>query len=116
MLSKLAAIDRFHLTKLARFLTLLRGTTEQDGTMLDRTIVLYGSGMNSGKGGEHSPRNLPLLVAGGGALGLRHGRHLAFDEAAPPPLSNLLLAIGRAAGGEVERFSDATGPLAELSG
>ncbi|MFM8578058.1 MAG: DUF1552 domain-containing protein [Planctomycetaceae bacterium] len=115
MLAKLATIDRFHLSKLARFLELLRGTVEEDGTMLDRTIVLYGSGMNSGKGGEHSPRNLPLLVAGGGRLGLRHGRHLAFGEDAPPPLSNLLLTLAQAAGGAVERFSDATGPLAELS-
>jgi hypothetical protein len=115
MLSRLAAIDRFHLARLARFLTLLGGTAEGDGTMLDRTVVLYGSGMNSGTGGEHSPRNLPLLVAGGGALGLRHGRHLAFEDS-PPPLSNLLLTLGRAAGGSVERFSDATGPLDEITG
>lgn len=116
MLAKLATIDRFHLARLARFLGLLRGTTEGDGTMLDRTIVLYGSGMNSGKGGDHSPKNLPLLVAGGGRLGLRHGRHLAFDESSAPPLSNLLLSLARAAGADVEGFSDATGPLAELTG
>lgn len=111
MLAKLAAIDRGFLEKLGRFLGLLRSTAEADGTMLDRTIVVYGSGMNSGKGGEHSPKNLPLLVAGGRRLGLKLGRHLAFDPGSHPPLANALLTVARQAGLGADRFADSTGTL-----
>lgn len=115
MLAKLAAIDRFHVSRLARFLDMLTATPEAEGTMLDRTAVLYGSGMNSGKGGEHSPKNLPLLVAGGSRLGLRHNQHLAFDESSHPPLANLLLTLAQATGCEQDRFADATGTLTGLT-
>lgn len=111
MLGKLAGIDRFHLTKLGRFLGLLKATREADGSMLDRTVVLYGSGMNSGTGGEHSPKNLPLLVAGGRRLGLKLGRHLAFDPERHPPLSNVLVTLAQRVGVEAEAFSDSTGTL-----
>ena len=116
MLAKLAAIDKAFLEKLGRFLGMLSKTSEADGSMLDRTVVVYGSGMNSGKGGEHSPKNLPLLVAGGKKLGFNLGRHLAFDEEKHPPLSNLLLSVARAVGCETETFSDATGTLDGLVG
>jgi hypothetical protein len=116
MLAKLAAIDKAFLEKLGRFLGMLSKTSEADGSMLDRTVVVYGSGMNSGKGGEHSPKNLPLLVAGGKKLGINLGRHLAFDEEKHPPLSNLLLSVAQAVGCETETFSDATGTLEGLVG
>lgn len=115
MLGKLAEIDRFHLSKLARFIGMLKGTAEGEGALLDHTAILYGSGMNSGAGGEHSPRNLPLLVAGGGKLGLRHGKHLAHDPGKGPPLANLLLTLAKAAGAPLTRFADSTGTLAGLA-
>jgi len=114
MLRKLAVIDRFHLSRLARFLDLLKKTTEADGTMLDRTIILYGSGMNSGRGGEHSPKNLPTLVAGGHKLGLKHGQHLAFDPDRHPPLANVLLTLAQCMGVRSDHFADATGTLTGL--
>lgn len=114
MLAKLAVIDKFHLSRLGRFLGMLRSTQEADGAMLDRTMVLYGSGMNSGKGGEHSPKNLPLLVAGGHKLGLSHGRHLAFDVDKHPPLANVLLTLVQKMGVEAEAFADSTGTLTGL--
>jgi hypothetical protein len=109
MLAKLATIDRFHLERLKRFLSFLKVTRETDGSMLDRTIVVFGSGMNSGEGGDHSPKNLPLLVAGGQKLGLRHNRHLHFEAEKNPPLSNLLLELAQRVGIESNQFSDATG-------
>ena len=115
MLAKLAVIDQFHLSRLGRFLTLLKSTAEADGNMLDRTIVLYGSGMNSGKGGEHSPKNLPTLVAGGGKLGLKHGQHLAFDPDKHPPLSNVLLTVTQKMGVPTEKFADSTSSLSGLT-
>jgi len=114
MLSKLAAIDRFHLGRLGRFMELLKSTTEADSQMLDRTMILFGSGMNSGKGGEHSPKNLPTLVAGGRKLGLKHGQHLAFDPDKHPPLANVLLTFAQKMGVETDRFADATGTLTGL--
>ena len=115
MLTKLAAIDRFHLSRLARFMTLLKSTAEGDSHMLDRTVMLYGSGMNSGKGGEHSPKNLPLLVAGGKKLGLKLGRHLAHDPDKHPPQANVLLTVAQKMGVETAKFADATGSLTGLT-
>lgn len=114
MLEKLAAIDRFHVARLTRFLDLLAQTREGEARMLDSTMVLYGSGMNSGEGGEHSPKDLPLLVAGGKGLGLKHAGHIAFNNDHHSPLSNLLLTLAQKAGFESEKFSDATGTLANL--
>ena len=115
MLNKLAEIDRFHVGRLARFIEFLKATKDSDATMLDNTIVMFGSGMNSGEGGDHSPQNLPLLVAGGHRLGLKHGQHLAFDQDKHPPLSNVLLSIAQQAGVEVSSFADSTGTLTGLT-
>jgi hypothetical protein len=114
MLRKLGVIDRFHLGRLSRLLTFLKATKEGGGNMLDHTIVVFGSGMNSGTGGEHSPRNLPLLIAGGHKFGLKHGQHLAFDQGSHPPLANLLLGVIQKMGVETEMFSDANGTLTGL--
>ncbi|MBI1347002.1 DUF1552 domain-containing protein [bacterium] len=114
MLAKLATIDRFHLSRLGRFLALLKSTAEADSHMLDRTAILFGSGMNSGKGGEHSPKNLPTLVAGGRKLGLKHGQHLGHDVDKHPPLSNVLLTLAQSLGVETDQFADASGTLTGL--
>jgi hypothetical protein len=115
MLKKLAEIDKFHLSRLARFMGMMKSTTEGDGVMLDRTAILFGSGMNSGKGGEHSPKNLPLLVAGGKKLGLKLGQHLAFNPDKNPPMSNVLLSIAQTMGVETDKFADASGTLTGLN-
>lgn len=114
MLKKLGVIDRFHLEHLGRFLTFLKETLEGEGNMLDNTVIVFGSGMNSGAGGEHSPKNLPLLVAGGHKLGFKHGQHIAFDANNHPPLSNVLLTLVQRMGVESETFRDSTGTLTGL--
>lgn len=114
MLAKLAVIDQFHLSRLGHFMDLLKKTAEGDGTMLERTMILFGSGMNSGAGGEHSPKNLPLLVAGGQKLGLKLGRHLAHNPDKGPPLTNVLLTLGQKMGLEVGSFADSKGTLIGL--
>ncbi|MFN7733620.1 MAG: DUF1552 domain-containing protein [Pirellula sp.] len=116
MLDKLATIDRFHLGRLKHFLELLQQTRERDASMLDQTVVVFGSGMNSGTGGDHSPKNLPLLIAGGGKLGIKHNRHVQFDENNHPPLANALLEVAQRTGVEIDAFSDSTGTLSELRG
>lgn len=115
MLKKLAEIDRFHLARLGRFLEFLQTTKEGGSSMLDRTIVMFGSGMNSGEGGDHSPKNLPLLVAGGKELGLKHGQHLAFDSDNHPPLSSVLLSLIQGAGVEQDKFQETSSRLTGLT-
>ncbi len=115
MLKSLAKIDRFHLERLSRFLTFLEETEEGESNMLDSTMVMFGSGMNSGEGGAHSPKNLPLLVAGGKGLGLKHDHHLAHDVDKHPPLSNVLLTMIQKMEVETDDFQDATGTLTRLT-
>lgn len=114
MLEKLARIDQFHLQRLGRFLDLLKRTVDGDGPMLEQTMVLYGSGMNSGMGGEHSPRNLPTLICGGQRLGLKQGQHLAHDPQNHPPLNSVLLTMAQAMGVEIPEFGRATSRLTGL--
>ncbi len=115
MLGKLATIDKFHVERLSRFLGLLQTTEEGGRTMLDHTMVIYGSGMNSGEKGDHSPKNLPLVVAGGSAWGMKHHQHLGHNPDKHPPLSNVLLTVAQKMGVESDKFQDATGTLTGLA-
>ena len=115
MLQKLAEIDRFHVSRLARFMEFLKATSDSDATMLDNTAILFGSGMNSGERGDHSPKNLPLLVAGGHRLGLKHGQHLAFAGDNHPPLANVLLTLAQQLGVPIDAFRDSTSTLTGLT-
>ena len=114
MLGKLAAIDRFHLSCLNRFFSLLKSTEEDGRNMLDHTMIVYGSGMNNGERGGHSQKNLPLIVAGGTAWGLKHGQHLAHNPDKHPPLTNVLLTTIQKMGVEIDKFQDATSTLTGL--
>jgi hypothetical protein len=115
MLAKLAQIDAFHVAKLARFLEYLKATEEGGKTMLDHSMVMYGSGMNSGEKGDHSPKNLPLILAGGSAWGMKHNQHIAHDVTKHPPMTNVLTTVIQKMGVEVEKFGDATGTLPGLT-
>jgi hypothetical protein len=90
----------------ADFLKKLKQTKEDAATLLDRTSVFFSS--NLGNAATHSVTNLPVLLAGGG---FEHGRHLAFDQAKGPPLSNLFVSMLRRLGVTAERFGSSTGAL-----
>jgi hypothetical protein len=77
--------------------------------LLDRTAVFFGS--NLGNAANHSAKNLPIVLAGGG---FKHGQHLAFDPASPPPLSNLYVSMLQRLGIEADRFGSSTGTLSGL--
>jgi hypothetical protein len=111
MLAQVAEIDRFHLRKLARFLGQLKTADEGGGNMLDNTMVLFGSGISDGS--SHNKENLPLLLAGGQMLGLRHGSHLKFAGDGTP-FANVLLSMLNAMGIERKNFMDSTGTLTGL--
>ena len=106
LVAKKAKIDTYHVQLLAEFLEKLGATPDGDGTLLDQSIVLYGSGL--GDGDLHSHHDLPVLVAGGGAGTIRGGRHLKLAET---PMSNLLVALLGKIGAPVEQLGDSTGPL-----
>lgn len=101
--------DQFLAENLAHFLTRLKETPEGDGSMLDRTLVLYGSSNSR----THQNNNYPLLLAGGGQLGLKHNQFLQFND--KTPMSNLFVSMLHALGVEQEAFVDSTGRLEGLS-
>ncbi len=91
------------------FLSSLTTAKEGDASLLDRTMVLYGTCMGSAN--SHSNINLPVLLAGGG---FRHGQHLVFDSENNYPLSNLYVSMLQRMGLEVEAFSTGKGPFRGL--
>jgi len=106
---KLGRFDQFLAEQLAYFLQRLADTPEGDGTLLDRTLVLYGSSNSR----THQNHNYPLVLAGGNRLGMRHGRYLTFDD--KTPLSNLFVTMLDALDTPTESFVDSTGRLSELT-
>jgi hypothetical protein len=108
MLMKVAKINAFHVSLFSYFLQKLKATPDGDGTLLDHTMYLYGSGMSNGD--KHDHVNLPIVVAGGSA----RGQHLRYAK--PTPLANLHLTLLDQAGVRLDRFADSEGkiqPLAE---
>jgi hypothetical protein len=99
-----AKYDLFLSGQLAHFLGRLAENRDRDGSVLENTIVLYGSGAST----THNPRNLPTLIAGGSRLGLKHGTYERSGEAR---MSNLYLSILRALGVHQDSFADSTSTL-----
>ena len=87
----------------------LDAVAEEGASLLDHTMVLYGSCM--GNANSHANVNLPILLAGGG---FRHAGHLAFDPADHPPLANLYVSMLQRLGVETDRFATSTGTLTGL--
>jgi hypothetical protein len=106
-MDRFALINRYHTSLLAYFLEKLRSTPDGDGTLLDHSLILYGSSMSNGNQHDHDP--LPVLVAGGASGKLEGGRHIT---AAPhTPMSNLLLSILGKLGIQQNSFGDSTGTI-----
>jgi hypothetical protein len=108
-LSQLKAIDEWHMRLIAGLLSGLRNVREDGETLLDRTMILYGS--NLGNANTHVTTNLPTLFAGGG---FKHGQHLAFDRERNYPLPNLFVSMLQRMGLETDRFASATGTMRGL--
>jgi hypothetical protein len=108
--ARMAKINAFHVSLFASFLETLQATPEGDGTLLDHSLYLYGSGM--GDPNVHDHINLPILVAGGGAATQPGARHVRFAE--PTPLANLHLTMLERAGVRLDAFADSKGRVDEL--
>ncbi|GAA5507742.1 DUF1552 domain-containing protein [Novipirellula caenicola] len=109
-LEKVAKINQFHVSLFADFLKRLSETPEGNGTLLDHSLYLYGSGMGDPDAHDHT--NLPILVAGGAAGGMQGGRHIKFAETTP--LSNVHLTLLNKVGVPLETFADSTGTVDDL--
>ncbi|HYP12521.1 MAG TPA: DUF1552 domain-containing protein [Bryobacteraceae bacterium] len=109
-LATLAKINAYHVSLFASFLQKLKAIPDGDGSLLDHTMYLFGSGMGNPDAHDHA--NLPIVVAGGGAGRLKGGRHVRFKE--PTPLANLHLTLLDKAGVQMQSFADSSGKIDEL--
>ncbi len=109
-IARLAKINQFHVALFAEFLAKLKATREGNGTLLDHSLFLYGSGM--GNPNVHDHTNLPIVVAGGAAGGMKGGRHLKFQSGTP--LANLHLTLLDKVGVHLDRFGDSNGKVKGL--
>ena len=107
--SQLQIIDHWHMKLLGNLLTDLKNVHEGEETLLDRSMVLYGS--NFGDANAHTCFNMPTILAGGG---FRHGQHLAFDRQRNYPLPNLFVSMLQRMGIETDRFASSTGTMRGL--
>jgi hypothetical protein len=103
-------INRWHVEQFARMLQKMSSIKEGERTLLDNSMLLFGSSMSDGN--KHDPANLPLVLAGRGGGAISTGRHLASPGGTP--LCNLYLSMLDRAGVQVPRFGDSTGPLQGL--
>ena len=108
--ARMAKINQFHVSLFAYYLERLKATPDGNGSLLDHSLILYGSGM--GNPNIHDHTNLPILVAGGAAGGMKGGRHLRYEK--PTPLANLHLTLLDKVGVRLDSFADSQGKVDEL--
>jgi len=107
---KIQQINEFHVTQLAYFLRRLKDLDEGGASVLDNSLVLYGSGIADGN--SHAHTNLPIILAGQGGGFVQPGRHIAYQEGTP--LTNLYLSMLDGAGIRIDQLGDSTGRLGQL--
>jgi hypothetical protein len=111
-IEKTAKINKYHVETFAYLLKKLRETPDGDGTLLDHTLMLYGSSISDGN--AHTHHNLPLLLVGGAGGQLKGGRHIIYPK--ETPMNNLLLSMLDKAGlPSPEKLGDSTGRLDRLT-
>jgi hypothetical protein len=107
-LEKLVKVQRYHMERFAEFVAKLAATPDGEGTLLDHSMLLYGSNMSNSN--LHSNYPLPTILVGGGAGGLKGGRQIELPERTT--ISNLHLTLLNKAGLETKSFGDSTGVIA----
>jgi hypothetical protein len=104
---KLTKIDLFLVGEFARFLKNLQAIPDGEGTLLDNSMIMYGSGLSDGN--RHRHDDLPIILAGKGGGTIQTGRHIAMAGGAP--LNNLFLSMLDRVGASVSSLGDSTGRL-----
>jgi len=109
---KIKKINLFHAQRVAYLLNKLKSVKEGNGTLLDNTMLVYGSGI--GDGNAHNHDNLPVALFGKGGGAVTTGRHVAYEK--ETPIANLYLAMLDSIGVQTEKLGDSTGMLLNLHG
>jgi hypothetical protein len=109
---RISRINQFHTRQLAYVVEKLKNTRDGNGSLLDHTILVYGSSISDGN--RHNHDDLPVALIGGGAGTLLSGRHIRYPQ--ETPMCNLFLSLLDRAGLQEERFGDSTGRLRYLGG
>ncbi len=109
-IAKMAKINAFHVSLFAEYLEKMKNTPEGNGSLLDNVLILDGSGI--GNPNVHDHTNLPIIVAGGAAGGMRGNRHIRYEK--PTPLANLHLTLLDKVGVQIDSFGDSNGTIDEL--
>ncbi len=108
-IAKLIKVNQYHAQMFAYYLSRLRDTPDGDGSLLDHTTILYGSGMSDGNG--HNHHNLPTLLVGGATGTVIGGRHIRYPRETETPIANLFLNVLDKLGVPLDSFGDSTGQL-----
>ena len=106
-IERFSVLNTYHVGLFAYFLEKLRATPDGDGTLLDHSLVLYGSGMSDGN--QHNHTDLPVVLAGGASGRLKGGRHLRHPK--NTPMANLLVAMLDTLGIPTDKFGDSNGEV-----
>ncbi|HEU0124161.1 MAG TPA: DUF1552 domain-containing protein [Bryobacteraceae bacterium] len=110
-IDRLQKIDQHHVKQLASFLAKLQATKDGDGSLLDHSMIMYGSSLSDGNRHEHL--DLPTILAGGGNGRVHGGRHIRYKKGTP--MTNLFLSMLDVAGVQPEKIGDSTGKIEHLS-
>jgi hypothetical protein len=110
-LDKIAKINRYHVEQFVYFIEGLNSAQDGDGTLLDNTMVVYGSGLSDGN--RHTHHDLPCMLVGGTSASIKTGRHIMYPK--DTPMNNLFVSMLDRVGVPVETLGDSTGKLTELS-
>jgi hypothetical protein len=109
-LERLHKVNEYHFQQFAHLVSKMAATPEGDGTMLDHTVFLYGTGISDSN--THFHDDLPIAVVGGQSTGIKGGRYVRHPLGTP--IANLYLAVLEKLGVSQEKFGDSTGPLNTL--
>jgi len=109
-MDKNVRIQTYHMTLFAHFIEKMKATRDGDASLLDHSVILYGSNMSNSNAHNHFP--LPNLVLGGASGRLKGNRHLRYPD--HTPMTNLLMSVMDKAGVDIETLGDSTGKMAEL--
>jgi len=106
-IDRFAVLNRYHVSLFTYFLERLKATPDGDGTLLDHSLVLYGSGLSDGN--QHNHTDLPIILAGGASGRLKGGRHIRNPK--DTAMANLLVSMLDKLGVPVEKLGDSTGAV-----
>ena len=110
LIEKVTQINCYHVEQFAYFVGKLKSIPDGDGTLLDHTMVLYGSGLSDGNRHMHS--ELPVLMAGGKLAGFKPGRHVQYEK--KTPMNNLFLTMLDRMGVAADTLGDSTAKITEI--